>query len=264
MDQHLEQIVITKAVSAFRLLHSPVGMIVERRSRPRWGLVLKTQGRTVYTCGGVETVSDLHHPVLLPAGSCYKWICTDPGECLMMEFDALTEYDRLISFEVKDLSFIKNAFSRLEKALRAPDDEREIECKSILYGLLSVLLRQGKREYLPRATENRVLPAAQYVAEHYDDPALTNQKLAALCRLSVPYFRKTFFRVYGSSPIRYLNGLRMEKAKAILQSDYGTVAQVAESVGYRSIYHFSKMFRAYTGTSPSAFAREAKLFQQEK
>ena len=264
MDQDLEQIVITKAVSAFRLLHSPVGVNVSRKARPRWGLVLKTQGRTVYTCGDRETVSDLHHPVLLPAGSDYTWICTEPGECLMMEFDALSESVAVFPFEVKDPSFIKNAFSRLETALHSAEGERQAACKSILYGLLAVLLRQDKKEYLPSATENRVLPAARYIAEHYDDPALSNEKLAALCRVSVPYFRKTFFRVFGASPIRYLNDLRMEKAKAILQSDYGTVAQVAESVGYRSIYHFSKMFRVYTGASPSAFARKAKLFQQEK
>ena len=45
--------------------------------------------------------------------------------------------------------------------------------------------------------------------EYYTFPSA--EKLAALCHISVPYFRKTFFRVYGASPIRFLNDLRLEK-----------------------------------------------------
>ena len=68
------------------------------------------------------------------------------------------------------------------------------------------------------------------------------------------YFRKLFETVYGTSPIRYLHRLRMEKAKGMLLSDYDSIGQIAESVGYGSIYHFSKMFHSYVGISPTAFA----------
>lgn len=76
--------------------------------------------------------------------------------------------------------------------------------------------------------------------------------------MSTVYFRKCFESAYGVSPIRYLHNFRISKAKAILRSDFDSVEQVATSVGYNSIYHFSKMFRQYTGQSPSEYAKSAR------
>jgi ABC-type lipoprotein export system ATPase subunit len=50
----------------------------------------------------------------------------------------------------------------------------------------------------------------------------------------------------------------LEKAKAILKSDYDTIEQVALSVGYNSIYHFSRMFKQYTGINPSEYAKASR------
>ena len=101
-------------------------------------------------------------------------------------------------------------------------------------------------------------PAVQYIAEHYFLPGITNDTLAKLCGISTVYFRKCFEVVYGLSPIRYLHEFRMQKSKDLLSSDYGSIGQVAESVGYNSVYHFSKMFRLYTGMSPSQYVAATK------
>ena len=74
--------------------------------------------------------------------------------------------------------------------------------------------------------------------------------------MSTVYFRRTFVSVYGISPIKYLHNFRMEKAKAILRSDFETIEQVALSVGYNSIYHFSKMFKVYSGISPLEYSKQ--------
>lgn len=63
-------------------------------------------------------------------------------------------------------------------------------------------------------------------------------------------------RLRSMPPIRYLHALRIQRAKDILSSDYSSIGLVAESVGYGSVYHFSKMFKLYTGISPTAYARQ--------
>ena len=57
----------------------------------------------------------------------------------------------------------------------------------------------------------------------------------------------------GVSPITYVHQLRIEKAKAMLKSDYGTVSNIAESLGYHSVYDFSRDFKKHTGVAPSRF-----------
>lgn len=98
----------------------------------------------------------------------------------------------------------------------------------------------------------------RHITEHYFDSGITNVSLSRLCGISTVYFRKMFESVYGISPIKYLHNFRIKKAKAILLSDYESVEQVALSVGYNSIYHFSKMFKEYTGKSPTEYAKQHK------
>jgi len=56
-----------------------------------------------------------------------------------------------------------------------------------------------------------------------------------------------------------LNNIRINKAKSILLSDYESISQVAESVGYNSIYNFSKMFKQYTGKGPTEYKKTSRL-----
>ena len=267
MTKELKEITLLRVVSAVRLRHSPVGVTTSRKNRPRWAIALKTRGKTLYTAGGEQIVSDARHPAILPGGCAYSWICTQPGECLMIEFDAAESLPFPLSFEAEDPAFIKNAFIRLEKSLRLPDPGSDAENKSLVYGILAALLRSGTRPYAPGSRDAWLRPAAEYLEEHFDDPSITNDTLAALCGVSTAYFRKRFREYAGASPMRVLHEMRMDRAKALLESDYVSVAQVAQDVGYNSIYHFSKMFRLYTGMSPTEYARlsaRSRLAQGEE
>ena len=118
------------------------------------------------------------------------------------------------------------------------------------------ILTQGKR--LPHRAITIKERIIVYISENYFDGNITNTSLAELCGISTVYFRKTFKSVYGISPIKYLHDFRIKKAKAILLSDYESIEQVALSVGYNSIYHFSKMFKTYTGTNPSEYGNSPR------
>ena len=96
------------------------------------------------------------------------------------------------------------------------------------------------------------------MTSYYFDSTITNNVLSNLCEMSTVYFRKNFENTYGIPPIKYLHNFRINKAKAILHSDYESIEQVALSVGYNSIYHFSKMFKIYTGKSPSEYAKASR------
>lgn len=248
-------ITVVNVVAANRFLNQAMEMPVYRKHRSRWAVALKNTGKTFYHPGEEQILSDSLHPVLLPRGSDYSWICAEEGECLLIEFDALQTYDRLVSFQVSDSSFFRNAFLKIEKCLRLATPEAGLEARYLLSGLLLQLLRSAEKEYTSKEKQNRLSPAIRYLQEHYYDPAITNDHLAGLCGISTVYFRKSFEAVYGTSPIRYLNRLRTQKAKDLLSSDYGSIAQVAQSVGYASVYHFSKMFKTYTGLSPTQYVK---------
>ena len=55
--------------------------------------------------------------------------------------------------------------------------------------------------------------------------------------------------------MRYLQTVRMEKAKDMLAGDYMPISDIAESVGFKSIYHFSKTFKNIVGYTPTEYGR---------
>ncbi len=252
-------ITITKIDSTIRLRNSPVGTTTVRNNRERWAVVLKTSGKTYYTVHEKEILSDKLHPVILPKGCSYSWKCVEPGECIIIEFDAIQEYRNILPFEITNDSFLINSFAKIEKKFNLQSMNFKMECINLLYGVLLFLLKTVNKKYIPNGKKDILQPAIDYIANNYYDSTITNDRLAAACGISTIYFRKIFERVYEISPIKYLNNFRMEKAKSMLLSDIESITLVAQNVGYNSIYHFSKMFKIHTGMSPSEY-KNARLF----
>ena len=244
-------------VAAYRLVRSPIGITTRQTNRKCWGIALKAGGKTFYSQDNKSYLSDKSHVILLPKGSCYSWKCTEPGECIIIDFDAPETGSALHSIELTDNSVVLSSFTKIEKCLSIGTTASRLEAMQHLYGLLAYFAKTAVRRYAPTDKRYILAPAVDHMMENYSDTTITNELLAQRCKVSTVYFRKTFEAVFGLSPIRYLHNLRIAKAKTILSGDYDSIAQVAESVGYNSVYHFSKMFKTYTGMSPSQYAKDA-------
>jgi len=249
---------VTKIISANRTVSAPVSVTTVRHNRERWALSLKANGKTIYNIDGKEIMSDSTHPILLPKSSNYAWKCIEPGECLIIEFEAIGNGIGITSFEIKDNSILIRNFAKIKKCLTQKKSYYELECCACLYEILLYLAKSREREYVHPQKYILLQPALKYIHENYFDSNITNDILADYCGMSTVYFRKTFYAMHGISPIKYLHNFRIEKAQEILLSDYESIEQVALSVGYNSIYHFSKMFKTYMGISPSEYAKSTQ------
>ena len=90
-----------------------------------------------------------------------------------------------------------------------------------------------------------------YFEDHYAEK-ISLDRIAANMYLSTFYISKIFKSETGSTPIRYLINIRLEKAKELLENGWnGSIQEVAQQVGYDDAYHFSKLFKKHFGVSPS-------------
>ncbi|MGS2723577.1 GlxA family transcriptional regulator [Porticoccus sp. GXU_MW_L64] len=91
-------------------------------------------------------------------------------------------------------------------------------------------------------------------------------ELAGQLGMSVRTFNRRFKAALGKTPLTYLQEIRLENARELLQKANLSVAEVAARVGYQDTGAFSKLFTAHYHTSPTRYREvvRAKLFKPEK
>jgi AraC-like DNA-binding protein len=57
----------------------------------------------------------------------------------------------------------------------------------------------------------------------------------------------------GQSPSEMIQKFRLERGADLLVAKAGTVSEIAYGVGFKSVSHFCRRFRARYGMSPSAY-----------
>lgn len=246
---------VIKHVKTVITMYTEASPTMRHTDRDTWALVLKYEGKSVYHSQGKEFFSDNLHPVLLPAGCSYDWKCTESGHFTFLEFECDARYTSPISFSLRN----GDAFFRMIKELEYKRDllspTSDMESIRDLYSIILTLTASEQRQYIPGRDEKRISPALEYLAKHYTEH-ITNEKLADVCSMSTVYFRKTFTKVTGLSPISYLRSYKVNMAKKMLAAEHSSLTDVAISAGFSGIYDFSRTFKALTGLSPSQYRNE--------
>ena len=122
-------------------------------------------------------------------------------------------------------------------------------------GSVTAVVEMSRREEAENLAEReRLHPAFSYIEKNFTkDIALGD--MAELCHMSENYFSRLFGRVTGTTFPRYINGLRIARAKELLLSGTLKVNTVAYEVGYDDPAYFVRKFKQFTGMSPTEWQR---------
>ena len=85
--------------------------------------------------------------------------------------------------------------------------------------------------------------------------SLSCEVLARLTKLSVSHFARAFKCTFGYSPHVFLLRRRMERAQGLMLKSNAPLAQISIECGFADQAHMSRLFRQFTGESPSAWRR---------
>jgi AraC-like DNA-binding protein len=93
--------------------------------------------------------------------------------------------------------------------------------------------------------------AVEFGYNHFHEP-IAVETLATQGCLSLFHFKRLFKEVYGLAPYQFIRNLRMEKAKALLQTGM-PVNQVCKSVGWEDSSSFIRLFKKEFAMTPVQF-----------
>ncbi|MCS7464116.1 AraC family transcriptional regulator [Paenibacillus doosanensis] len=138
---------------------------------------------------------------------------------------------------------------------RSADPLERMAAQSAFLMLLCRLL-QSRREEGERP-EDAIARTKAYIDSRCQEPLKVGQ-LARMSGFNPHYYLHLFKKQYGTSPIEYMTGKRMERAKALLLEPGESIREVARAAGYKDEFYFSRLFKRKTGMAPSVYIRSRR------
>ena len=248
-DKH----VITEIILATYVL--PVKDGGAHKNRPSHGLAINLSGEKTYSFNdGKSYTVAVNEMIYLPKFSNYTVQSTTLGDMYCINFQRADEktFSPFV-FSPANANEILKAFQTAEKAWTRNTAGREYQVLSSLYKILSEMQRGQSVPYLPKTKQNIIQPAVHYIHKNYTTSLIDMQFLSGLCGISYDYLRQLFKKIYGVSPIKYINALKLKHAQELLASGLYSVQEAAYNAGFSDVSHFSRFFKDHTGVSPSKY-----------
>lgn len=101
-------------------------------------------------------------------------------------------------------------------------------------------------------TDTNILATQTWMESHLSE-RISIDRLGEHFGMSSRTFKRRFKQATGDTPLAYLQSLRVEAAKKILESSRIPIEQITQHVGYEDSSSFMKLFKRKTGISPQSY-----------
>ena len=118
-------------------------------------------------------------------------------------------------------------------------------------------LDENRRSESEHGIRNRsVRRAMQYIQQHLYS-RISAAEVAEYTGLDQSYLSTLFAGETGATLKRYILMQKIEESKTMLAQTDREIRQIGEALGFSSAPHFTKIFRQFTGMTPSEYRRES-------
>ncbi len=158
-----------------------------------------------------------------------------------------------------DESFISE-IEQLLSAMSLEYQHTELGSEQVLNSLFFVLITLISRAYskdimINSEPENSISEVVSYIRLHYTEN-ITVEHLASIAFLSPRHFNRKFKDIFKTTPIQYINKLRLQHACHLLEQSNLTISEIAMKCGFSDINYFSKNFKRHYDDNPSNYRKK--------
>ena len=159
------------------------------------------------------------------------------------------------SFKVKNVNAYLESFKQAQRQQMRKTTGYDSKIKSELYNIIYNM----QSEYnLPYTNSKIIEPAINYIHSNYYKKNISVEYLASLCGISTVYLRNTFIKLFARPPLKYINNLKMARARELLDSRFYKVSEVCFLSGYSDESYFCREFKKHFEMTPSDYMRMAE------
>jgi AraC family transcriptional regulator, arabinose operon regulatory protein len=129
--------------------------------------------------------------------------------------------------------------------------------------LLSIVQENSLSEHVQERSVSTIkkefhpdFPILEFLSEHLDTK-VTLEDIAQHFNFHPHYIIELFRKKFDTTPMNFLQDLRIEKSKEYLEFSNSTITEIAELVGLSAPY-FSRLFSKKEGISPTEYREQAR------
>lgn len=257
-----------------------LGCGIHRSSTERVSNFLLPAFMVVYYKEGSVEIRHGGETTVLKPGSCYIFRPNDiysgrklgdsPICFAYLQFDLAPFMERYnfgaIATISTDAAFEKPQYHSLGAMLEklAEDDPERRGRTAMLRQLVKVILGQiiydrawqeDDAELLKKGRDSRIINHAfQYAAEHLSEPIVIGD-IAKSGKTSKTSLERAFRSMLGATPQRALLRFKVERSMEMLMQNI-PLKDIAVSLGFSSVFHYSNTFKTVTGIRPTDYRDE--------
>lgn len=182
--------------------------------------------------------------------------------CINISKETMTSLVKEITGELRMPRFSRNVIENDEinyylHALHQMimEDSKAFEKEEMLLLLVTLLLEKYEQPFENCVPECRaeIEAACDFMMQHYGEH-ITLEQLCRCAGVSKSTLLRAFTKSKGVTPYRYLQAVRIGKAKKLLEKGIAPV-DAAAWTGFADQSHFSNSFHMFIGLSPAAYGR---------
>ena len=156
----------------------------------------------------------------------------------------------------------KESVGLIQKMLASQRQDDSDRIFSLLTLLLQNLQEQGNNQgsglQMGLSGENTIISKAQqYVREHVQEK-LTVSGVAEKIGVSASYLTALFHKHLRLSPGEYIRRIKLQQSKQLIREGQMNFTQIAESMQYSTVHHFSRQFKQMFGMTPTEYANSVR------
>lgn len=194
--------------------------------------------------------------LFLPQEKAYSLAASEKSQCLVINFQCRElRSGTPVYYSVNDVTAIRQMFEQALVIWERKEIGYKAKSMGILYNILAFLQSEMVYPWKQYPGGYKLKQAYSYIHAHYCDPGLRIPALARECGMSERAIRDAFQEIFGTSPIKYINNLRMIRAAELIAADYLSLSEIAELCGFRDVFYFSNCFKKHYGVAPSYYPK---------
>lgn len=156
-----------------------------------------------------------------------------------------------VSWQVECLDLLRKVYS----AAREENFAFEFSIREALTQIVIIILKNSGEAPAPiHPGESSVFEMCEFIKQNYGE-AISVSEIASAANISERECYRRFRSVMSTSPVKYLDSLRIRKAAELLAETQNSVTEICFSVGFSNGSYFSHRFKEMLGCSPLEYRK---------